>query len=234
MKKLMIYLMAMPMIMIGLSTSCINELDNYDAPDGGIHGSIIDEETGEVIPLPVQGSTGLMISLMEVGTNATKPVDFYAQYDGTYELSKVFNCDYEITINNGPFVGIPTATTKVNGQTKCDIKATPLSRITANATVNGKVITINYKVTPTGSNVVSDVYGYWNFAPGVDDGNANKAGTVSGKNLTGSFTIDLANNSVYNANIHKINSNKNTIYVRVGAKSNSKINYSVIIPLTVN
>ena len=58
-------------------TSCVNELDNYDEPNGGISGTIVDAETGEAVPLPVQGSTGVIIKMMEQNTGATKSVDFY-------------------------------------------------------------------------------------------------------------------------------------------------------------
>jgi hypothetical protein len=49
-----------------LLTGCLNELDNYDAPDGGIMGRILDAETNEPVPLPVQGSTGTIINLYEL------------------------------------------------------------------------------------------------------------------------------------------------------------------------
>ena len=65
-----------------LMSSCVNELDNYDAPDGGVYGTILDAETNQPVPLPVQGSTGVIIKLMEQGTGATKTVDFYAKQDG--------------------------------------------------------------------------------------------------------------------------------------------------------
>lgn len=55
-----------------LMTSCVNELDNYDAPDGGVYGTIVDAETNQPVPLPVQGSTGVIIKLMEQGTGQLK------------------------------------------------------------------------------------------------------------------------------------------------------------------
>ena len=71
-----------------------------------------------------------------------------------------------------------------------DLKATPYARINASAQVTGKKITITYKVNPTNSNFkVSEVYGYWNFAPGVDNGNANQAGKQTVKEQEG--TIDF-------------------------------------------
>ena len=44
-------------------TSCLSDLDNYEAPNGGISGRILDAETNEPSPLPVQGSTGVIINM---------------------------------------------------------------------------------------------------------------------------------------------------------------------------
>ena len=214
-------------------TSCLSDLDNYDAPNGGIKGKILDAETNEPIPLPVQGSTGVIINMFEQNTDATQSVDFYAKLDGTYENSKLFNCDYKIIVN-GPFVSPCEEFITVKGQTTLDLKATPYARITASAQASGKKITITYKVTPTNSSFnVSEVYGYWNFAPGVDNGSANQAGkqTVSGKEAT--IVFDLENDKNYQDNLYKIQGNGNKIYVRAGAKTENAINYSTIIETTV-
>ena len=34
-------------------TSCLSDMDNYESPNGGIKGQILDAETNEPIPLPV-------------------------------------------------------------------------------------------------------------------------------------------------------------------------------------
>lgn len=39
-------------------TSCLSDLDNYESPNGGIKGQILDATTNEPIPLPVSGSIG--------------------------------------------------------------------------------------------------------------------------------------------------------------------------------
>ncbi len=230
MKK--IYLFLASACLLGL-TSCLNDLDNYDAPNGGIKGTIYDAETNEPIPLPVQGSTGVIINMFEQNTNATKSVDFYAKMDGTYENSKMFNCDYKIVVN-GPFVSACEGAITVKGQTTFDIKATPFARISATAQASSKTITVSYKVTPTNSSYnVSEVYGYWNFAPGVDNGAANYAGKQTVKDTEGTMTFDLTNNSTFNSNIYKINSNENKIYIRVAAKTEGVINYSNIVAVTI-
>ena len=115
-------------------TSCLSDMDNYESPNGGIKGQILDAETNEPIPLPVQGSTGVIINMFEQNTDATQSVDFYAKMDGSYENAKLFNCDYKIVVN-GPFVSPCEEFVTVKGQTTLDLKATPYARINASAQV---------------------------------------------------------------------------------------------------
>ncbi len=212
---------------------CENELDNYDGPNAGIKGRILDAQTNEPIPLPVQGPTGVIINLFEQDTNASKSVDFYAKMDGSYEHSQIFSCNYKVVVK-GPFVGACEEIVNVKGQTTHDFKATPYARITAEATVNGKVVTIKYKVTPSYNNFnISEVYGFWNFAPGVDNGSSNNAGKITKTETEGTMVFDLTTNSNYTSNIHKISSNNNKIYVRIGAKTEGVVNYSKIVEVIV-
>jgi hypothetical protein len=214
-------------------SGCLNDIDNYKAPDGGIKGSILDAETNQPIPLPVQGSTGVIINLFEQNTTATKSIDFYAKYDGTYENAQVFNGDYKIVVN-GPFVSPCEGAVSVKGQTTFDLKATPYARINASANVSGGVVSIQYQVNPSSPSFnVTEVYGYWNIAPGVDNGTANYAGKVTVKDVSGTITFDLANNQVYKDNHYKVLSNGNKIYVRIGANTEGKVNYSQVITVTM-
>ncbi len=230
MKKISLLLMAVCSLCF---TSCLSDLDNYDSPNGGIKGQILDAETNEPIPLPVQGSTGVIINMFEQNTDATQSVDFYAKMDGSYENAKLFNCDYKIVVN-GPFVSPCEEFVTVKGQTTLDLKATPYARINASAQVTDKKITITYKVNPTNNSFkVSEVYGYWNFAPGVDNGNANQAGKQTVKEQEGTIVFDLENDKTYQDNLYKIQANGNKIYVRIGAKTEGKINYSTISEVIV-
>jgi hypothetical protein len=215
-------------------TGCSNDFDNYDAPNGGINGRVLDTETGEAIPLPVEGSTGVIINMHEQNTNVTQSVDFYAKYDGTFENSRIFNCDYRVVVN-GPFVGTCEQNVTIKGQTMVEMKATPYARISASASISGTTAVIQYNVAKTADSfTVSDVYGYWNFAPGVDDGSANYAGKVTVTETSGTITFDLGSNSTYISNLHKIKANGNKIYLRVGAKTEGVINYSAVQTVVVN
>lgn len=218
--------------MLGL-TGCLNDIDNYEAPSGGINGLILDAQTNEPIPLPVSGSTGVIINLQELNTDATKTVDFYAKADGSYENSMVFNGEYKVVVN-GPFVTPCEGNVSVKEQTSFDLTATPYSRISATASASGKVITITYQVTPTDpSYTLSSVVGLWNFAPGVDNGQANLAGKKTAQGWEGTIVFDLTDDSTFNNNLHKIQANDNTLYVRVGATINGVVNYSPILTVTL-
>lgn len=234
MKSINIFLSAIFFSVIYIMTSCVNELDNYDEPNGGISGTIVDAETGEAVPLPVQGSTGVIIKMMEQNTEATKSVDFYALQDGTFKNTRVFNCEYLITVD-GPFVEPGEVLTTVNGQTKVDIPVTPYARISAEAQSEGKKVSIKYHVEKTKESfITSEIYGYWNFAPGVDDGGANQAGKITVNELDGTIVFDLENDQVFKDNEYKIKDNGNKVYVRIGAKTEGSINYSQVITVVLN
>lgn len=220
-------------ISLCLTTSCVNELDNYKTPNGGIHGTIVDIETKEPVPLPVQGSTGVILKMMEKGTEATKSVDFYAKQDGTFDNDRVFDCDYLIKVE-GPFTAPAEVKATISGQTEVNIPVMPYARIEASASVSGKTVSLQYQVKKTkDSYKVSEVYGYWNFAPGVDDGGANRAGRVTVNDLSGTISIDLGKEQAFLDNLYKIQSNENKIYVRIGAKTEGVINYSQVLVVTL-
>jgi hypothetical protein len=85
-------------------------------------------------------------------------------------------------------------------------------------------------VSKTRSSYTTDeVYGYWNFAPGVDDGGANQAGKVTVNELSGTITFDLVADQTFLDNEYKVKANGNKIYVRIGAKTEGVINYSQIM-----
>jgi hypothetical protein len=219
-------------LLILVLTSCDNE-DNYPAPNGGIYGTIYDAETNEPVPLPVQGPSGVIINLFEQNTSATKSIDFYAKHDGTYKNSQVFNGEYKVVVN-GPFVQIPEKTVFIKGQTEANFTVIPYSRIDASAVVSGQVVTVTYKVSPSNPDFnVGEVYGYWNFAPGIDNSTNNYAGKIIVKNTAGTIVFDLENDEMFRSNFYKIKNNGNRLYFRIGAKSQGVINYSKTIEVTL-
>lgn len=221
------------LVLAVFALAACNELDNYDAPNGGIRGSITDASTNELVPLPVQGSSGVIINLFEQNTSATKSIDFYAKENGTYENSQVFNGDYKVVVN-GPFVQGTENTVTINGQTELNFSVVPYSRIGASASASGKSVTVTYNVAATSPDfTISEVYGYWNFAPGVDNSGSNYAEKQTTKITSGTLVFNLENSNVYKSNLYKISNNGNKVYFRVGAKTNGVINYSNTIEITL-
>lgn len=217
------------------ATACdLTVLDNYKAPDAVLKGQILDSLTNEPIPLPVQGGNGTIIRLMEQNTGATQSHDFRALQDGSYSRSNLFNADYKMTVE-GPFTSPCVEFVTVNGNTSFDVHANPLSRIKASASVSGKSVTVTYAVTPSEGVAVSSVEGYWNYAPGVDNKyQAENTGKQTATALAGTFTFDLTNDATYKINLPKIQSNKNRIYLRVGARASSgAYNFSTTMEVTV-
>lgn len=217
----------------GIFSAC--EKDNYDSPNGRLYGTIVDEQTGEPVPMPVEGSTGTIIRIMEIGTKATQPVGFYAKQDGTYANTKVFNCDYSVTAT-GPFKTKGEYTVTVKGQTKLDINVVPYSRINASAVANGEIVTVNYTVAKNdAAHNVSEVYAYWDYQKLIDDVGSHysrKQTDGEGKE-TGMFTFNLATDNTYQTNKHKIQANGNKLYFRIGAKTNGYINYSEVMEIII-
>jgi len=223
-------------ILIAVMNSCENEIDNLQAPHGGLHGTIYDMETNKPIPLPVEGSGGVLVSLFEIGTGATASVDFRANADGSYTNNTVFNGKYRVVVN-GPFIGVCEGYTTVQGQTEFDLKATPFSRITASATISDRnQVEVAFKVNKSDESFTfTNVSVMWNYTPRVDENNANYVTKIAkGKIDEGKHVFELANDKQFVENFYKIKANGNKIYVRVSATVNGVVNYSDTIELIAN
>lgn len=218
-----------------ICVSCNNEIDNYDAPDGSIKGTVYDAVTNEPVPLPVQGDGGVLVNLFEQHTGATRSVDFRAKQDGTYENSQVFDGEYKVVVN-GPFMDKCEGMVTVQGATEFDLKATPYSRIDIQATVDaGNRVRITYSAVPANpSFTVSAISLMWNLAPGVDVNSSNYAAKAAGDSPSGTYTFDLAADKTFNDNLYKIVANGKRIYVRAAAEVNGNINYSKVLELKVD
>lgn len=173
---------------------------------------------------------------MEIGTNATQPVGFYAKQDGSYCNSMVFNGEYAVTAE-GPFISGNDLRVKVNGQTEANIYVTPYARITATATVVGTSVSVSYQVTPSSAEyTVSEVCAYWDFRRQIDNLSShysNRKSDVSGA-LEGTFSFDLSSDMAFINNRYKIEANGSRIYVRIGAVTQGYINYSKVIELKLS
>lgn len=221
-------------------TAC-EENDNYDAPDGGIYGCICDKLTGEPIPMPVEGNSGVMVSMYELNSGATKSIDFRARQDGSFVNDMIFNGEYRVRIVNGPFVGIVEDYVNISGRTEFNVYATPFGRIdftpeitdnnTVNVTYTAEAVNDVYKV--------SEVYLMWNYSSVVDVNNAYHAGmtAIDGAG-NGTASYDLLNDKEFVENFYKIVSNGRKVYLRMGIAvtygDKTYVNYSQVKTITVN
>ena len=112
-----------------LLSSCF-ELDNYDAPNAGINGSLIDNETGEVVY--TEQPDGCRIKLLDLGYKDPTPLYFWAKADGTFRNVALFSGEYKVAPTEGPFfpiteevVVIPGASGKVTVKFSLKRSATP-------------------------------------------------------------------------------------------------------------
>ena len=67
----------------------------------------------------------------------------------------------------------------------------------------------------------------------MDDSNANYAGKQSVKETEGTIIFDLENDAAFQNNLYKIKANGYKVYFRIGAKTQGKINYSMISEIIV-
>lgn len=123
-------------------TSCaLFEIDNYDAPEETLRGSVVDVATGAAV-LTDQGSEGIRVRLTELsyGDNVQHNPDFFCKPDGTFQNTKLFAGEYNIRID-GPFIplvretsdGAPiadeTITTTIKGVTEVKFEVQPFLNV---------------------------------------------------------------------------------------------------------
>ena len=128
-----------------LAVSC--EKDNYEAPNASIHGSFIDEETGELVEQDIYNGT--VIEYIEDGYTTIETM--IVKNDGTYRNNLMFAADYEITPKRGNFEPLDPQKVRVEGDTRLDVRGKPYIRI-EDAVIfkNGDVVKASFKLTQTG------------------------------------------------------------------------------------
>ncbi len=100
-------------------------LDNYDAPDASLYGTIRDIDTGD----PIQSDlyNGTTLHYYEEGSVALQSM--IVKCDGTYENSLMFSGNYKFIPVQTNFDPIDTVYVTVNGRTQMDFNVKPYIRI---------------------------------------------------------------------------------------------------------
>ncbi|MDR1096948.1 MAG: DUF3823 domain-containing protein [Tannerella sp.] len=103
------------------------ELDNYDAPDAQFFGSIIDDETNELIQQdPIDGSR---IDFVEMGFENPNTRQIHFHTDGTFRENNLFSGTYEVRALRGNFFATEKTTLDIQGKTEYHFRALPYIRI---------------------------------------------------------------------------------------------------------
>ncbi len=98
---------------LSMSSCALFELDNYDAPAETLKGIVVDVKTGEPV-LTDQGGNGTRVRLLETSWKggSITPLDFYCRPDGSFLNTKLFEADYNVSVD-GAFV--PLVRTSAEG-----------------------------------------------------------------------------------------------------------------------
>lgn len=183
-------------------TGC-GDLDNYDAPDGGIHGKVIDANTGEVVLQPVNASTGLRIRLIQQNWEvAADPQLFYGVEDGTFTNSQLFNDEYSMELEQANFFPVEKQMITIKGQTDVTVKVTPFCTATvSNPSLKNRAVKANVSLkrtwdwqTDNRGCKIEKVVLFCHVSQHIDKESSNNMGSGS-VNCTGVSDVDLLSGS---------------------------------------
>lgn len=135
------------LVVLMLLGSC-SELDNYEEPDGRIHGTLTDEITGE--NFQSEQPDGFNIKLFEEGGEMNSPVTFWGRPDGTFENAWIFQNQYQVVATEGAFFPVDTVAVQVQNETEVNFTVTPFLAVT-NVSVQPSdgQITVSYEIART-------------------------------------------------------------------------------------
>lgn len=210
--------------------SC-NEIDNYDSPDGYIHGQLIDQITNQ--PFQAQQPNGFTVRLFEEGGSVNSPISFHGKSDGTFENALIFQNKYKIVPVEGAFFLVDTAVVQVGQETEVNFEVIPFLAITeVSVTTENNKITSNYSIARSKKGdkiidritLVSEIPTVNNIT--YDFQTENSLSEIPDENI-----LDQSFTDVFEG----LTSGK-TYYVRVGARTDNdyrRYNYSKIFEITV-
>lgn len=197
MKKIKFSLMAMIIATAGMLASC--ELDNYEGPTAELSGSIIDEETQELVQQDI--IRGTVISITEHGYDPVSPQYIRTKPDGTYMDKLLFANMYTVQPERGNFLPVEPQDIMIEGKTTLDFMVVPYIRV-KDATIvkSGSKIIATFKLQQNVDNNVSRIGLYAHPNPIVGEPIRTVAtemaiNAVVDPNQVFTLEIDLAANS---------------------------------------
>ncbi|RAV98204.1 DUF3823 domain-containing protein [Pseudochryseolinea flava] len=153
--------------LIVLLSSCgLNDLDNYDQPDAGLSGRIVDDETGELVQQDI--IRGGVIEIVENGY--VTPQYLVLKNDGTYANTRLFANSYTVQPKRGNFKVVDPQEVNVKGQTTLDFRVTPYIRIKdLDIEKDGNIIRATFRLEQTSVSNVLKVGLYAHPDPNVGE-----------------------------------------------------------------
>jgi len=211
-----------------LLTGC--EVDNYEGPDATITGSIVDNETGELVASggPVSGT---IVRFYQ--NNATQPLNFTTFPDGTFRNKASFSGNYTFTAE-GPFTLLNTSpqSIEVKPTTDVEIPVIPHIRLMLEKVASGGT-TASYKVTYKKLNAdqeITEIGISWSTYK-----NPNRIVYAGGKNIFENVAGQDLTNGTKDYELTELQPG-NTYYLRAFAATNNPgrfYNYSQQVELQV-
>lgn len=175
-------------------TAC--EIDNYDAPDAILQGTVIDATTGK--GLITEQPNGFQIYYKEISEQypSAQFRTFWGKADGTFTNTKLFAVKYEVYPGSGAFV-IPehqTVTLSSGKEATVNFTVTPYVSITdVTYTKSGNDLTISFKLTKNAGTISDYRIFATNRTPlvGVEatDGVGGNAVTLTEDDLNKTITV---------------------------------------------
>lgn len=135
------------LVAAALFVSC-SEIDNYEEPDGMIHGTLTDAITNE--NFQSEQPNGFNIKLFEEGGEMNSPITFWGKPDGTFTNAWIFQNEYQVVPTEGAFFPVDTVVVQVGNETEVNFTVTPYLAVT-NASVQASdgQITASYEISRT-------------------------------------------------------------------------------------
>jgi len=136
-------------IAIVASLGSCSKVDNYDAPDGTLTGSVIDNVSKK--PIVTEQPNGFRIKYSEISwSDAPIAQYFWGKANGTFNNTKLFAGKYQITPVEGAFVEPQPQTVDITsgGVSKADFTVTPYISFSGVSIVkNGSNVTATFTLT---------------------------------------------------------------------------------------
>lgn len=213
-----------------LLSACF-ELDNYDAPNAGINGSLTDSETGEAIY--TEQPDGYRIKLLDMGYKDPTPLYFWGKADGTFRNVALFGGTYKVTPIDGPFFPVSEEEVKLKGITDHNFKVIPYLKIKKIDVIPGEAgkVTVKFSLkrsaTPSGMAVeektIAEAWVLCNTIPVVSYYNGGYNANLSVKEDLGSISDETIESADRQITLDKLESGVK-YYLRLAALSSCSYN----------